>query len=424
MNGTSIVKTMLALSLSVLLLALSSTTGQSVTGITPTVTITSVSGYAGHAFVYAEVNTAGIPYPAPTGLTHQSPFYAEWLRQPSPGSPCPWIWAVYVFNRATGNQVNLPSANSSTWNFGTSTTLCASPTGTPVDAPPVGDASARLDLDLSVGLMPPVTAAGAPALVSATLSGALTQDLDLYLNMAIRSWAVTAWSIDFGDGHVGNVDGSSGTTVRQSHVYAAAGAYVARVVAFISGDAQAAVYDSYGNARIINRPFSVAVGNQAVASVRAQAVRAYLAPRAAVTVTPSLTGILPIPPNAAFRHIDALRGSLTTLAIHMDLLQEGQLTIGGQPRGFGRSTLVAWRLDGAPSDAPAPSGTRPGRVYPATNPLVLQWNTPDRIERAQLQDYVVPITLFVATLFPDGHLVTYAIPSSFSVTVDFAAESG
>lgn len=420
----SVVKTLLALSLSVLLLALSSTTGQSVTGITPTVRITSVSGYAGHAFVYAEVNTAGIPFPAPTGMTHQSPFYAEWLRQPSPSSSCPWIWAVYVFDRATGNQVNLPPANSSTWNFGTSTTLCASPTGTPVDAPPVGDASARLDLDLNVRVTPPVTAAGSATLVSASLSSALTQDLNLYLNMAIRNWAVTAWSIDFGDGHVGNLDGPTGTTVRLTHVYSAAGSYMARAVAFISGDAQAAVYDSYGNAQLINRPFSVAVGNQALASVRAQAVRRYLAPRAAVTVTPSLTGVVPLATAAAFRHIDALRGSLTTLAIHMDLLQEGQLTIGGQPRGLGRSTLVAWRLDGVASDAPAPSGTRPGSVHPAIDPLVLQWNAPDRIERAQLQDYVVPITLFVATHFPDGHLATYAIPSSFSVTVDFAAESG
>jgi PKD repeat protein len=424
MNGMSMVKTVLALSLIVVLLALSSTTGQSVTGITPTVTITSVSGYAGHAFVYAEVNTAGIPFPAPTGTTHQSPFYAEWLRQPSPRASCPWIWAVYVFDRATGNQVNLPSANSSTWNFGTSTTLCASPTGTPVDVPPVGDASARLDLDLNVRVTPPVTAAGSPALVSAALGSTLTQDLNLYLNMAIRSWAVTSWSIDFGDGHVGNVDASTGTTVRLTHVYAAAGSYVARVAAFISGDAQAAVYDSYGNVRVINRPFSVAVGNQALASVRPQAIRGYRAPRAAVTVTPSLTGNVPVSTAAGFRHIDALRGSLTTLTIHMDLLQEGQLTIGGQPRGFGHSTLVAWRLDGAASDAPATSGTRPGRVYPAVDPLVLQWNAPDRIERALLQDYVVPVTLFAATLFPDGHLATYAIPSSFSVTVDFAAESG
>jgi hypothetical protein len=54
----------------------------------------------------------------------------------------------------------------------------------------------------------------------------------------------------------------------------------------------------------------------------------------------------------------------------------------------------------------------------------LQWNSPDHILGGQPRDYVVPVTLFIATRFPDGQVASYAIGSSFSVSVNFAAESG
>jgi hypothetical protein len=56
--------------------------------------------------------------------------------------------------------------------------------------------------------------------------------------------------------------------------------------------------------------------------------------------------------------------------------------------------------------------------------MQLQWNTPDRIAGGRLQDYAVPVTLYVETRFPDGHVAFYVIPSTFSVSVDFAAQSG
>ena len=56
--------------------------------------------------------------------------------------------------------------------------------------------------------------------------------------------------------------------------------------------------------------------------------------------------------------------------------------------------------------------------------MLLQWNNPDRILGGQRLDYAVPVTLFVETLFPDGHRASYVIASSFSVSVDFAAQSG
>ena len=424
MKAAALVKSLLVASLTLLLVALSSTTGQTVTRVSPTVRITAVSGYAGHAFIFAEVSDAGIPFPAPTGTGHESPFYSEWIAQPSGLTSCPWIWAVYVFDGATTAQVNLPPPNTSTWNFGTTTIVCAGPGGTPVDAPPMADASARLDLDLQVRVSPSVATAGSPSVVSATLNSALTRDLDLYLNMAIVDWSVTTWSMDFGDGQVVNINGRAGTAIQVPHTYLSAGQYDARAVAFISGDAQAAIYDRYGNVRLIRRPFSVEVGNHALTSARAQLVRRYLPPQATVTVTPSLGSTVAGPSAPGFRHIEALRGSLTRLAVHLLVAREGLLTVDGHPRGFGQSRLMAWRLDGSPSDAPSGSGTAPGRVHTSQDPLVLQWNTPDRVERAQPQDYVVPVTLFIQTSFPDGHIASYAIPSSFSVSVDFAAESG
>jgi len=54
----------------------------------------------------------------------------------------------------------------------------------------------------------------------------------------------------------------------------------------------------------------------------------------------------------------------------------------------------------------------------------MQWNSPDLIVGGQPQDYAVPVTVNVETRFPDGHVASYVIASSFSVAVDFAAQSG
>jgi hypothetical protein len=56
--------------------------------------------------------------------------------------------------------------------------------------------------------------------------------------------------------------------------------------------------------------------------------------------------------------------------------------------------------------------------------MQMQWNSPDHIVGGQPQDYGVPVSLYVETRFSDGHLASYVIASSFSVTVDFAAQSG
>lgn len=417
-------KTALPIGLSVLLLAISTTDGHGVNGTPATVSITTVSGYAGHAFVYAQVSQSTIAYPAPTGTGHQSPYFSEWIPQPVATSSCQWIWAVYVFDRATNGQINAPPPTAPQPNFGTTTTVCASPTTTPVDQPPLPDANARLDLDLQVSVSPAIAMAGSPSVVSATLSSLLTQDLNFYLSMAIEDWSVTTWAVDFGDGQSRTLNGPNGTAVQVSHTYQSPGRYDARAVAFISGHAQAAAYDRYGTVHLLRRPFSVAVGNHALATAGPRPLRRYLPPQAVVGVVPYLGAPNGNDAGPAFRRIEVLRGALTSLSVHLMINREGLLMVDGVPHGFGQSRLTGWRYDGGPSDTPAGTGTLPYRVYGSGEVMRLQWNNPDRIVGGQPLDYGVPVTLYVETRFPDGHLASYVIASSFSVSVDFAAQSG
>lgn len=417
-------KTLLIAGLSLGLLVSTAATGHSLDPTTAVVTITSVSGYAGHAFVYAQVSDSSFAYPAPTGAGHQSPFVSEWVPEPIASGSCPWVWAVYVFDRVTMAQINAPPLNTPAPNFGTTTMVCASPSSTPVDQPPMADAAARLDLDLRVSVAPTISTVGSPSLVSAVLTSGLTQDLNLYLNMAIEDWSVTSWRLDFGDGQIVTRNGSAGTAISVPHTYLSAGRYDARATADISGHAQAAVYDRYGTVHLIRRAFSVVVGNDVATSARAQASRTYVPPQAAVGIIPSLGPGMGASPSAGFRQIDALRGALTTLTVRLLVIREGVLRVDAIARGFGQSRLTGWRLDGTASDAPTGSGTLAGTIHAAAEPMFLQWNAPDHIVGNQAQRYVVPVTLFVDTRFPDGHLASYAIRSTFSVTVNFAAQSG
>jgi len=417
-------KALLTTGISLALLVSTAASGLTFDTTSAVVTIISVSGYAGHAFVYAQVSDSSLTYPAPTGTGHQSPFVAEWVREPIASTSCPWVWAVYVFDRATMAQINAPPPSAPSPNFGTTTIVCASPSGTPVAQPPVADAAARLDLDLMVSVAPAISTAGSPSVVSAVLSSAVTQDLNLYLSMAIEDWSVTSWSVDFGDGQVATRNGSIGTAISLPHTYLSAGRYDARATASISGHAQAAVYDHYGTVHLIQRTFSVVVSNDLTTTARARSSRSYLPPQAVVGVVPSLGSWTGGSSGAGFRQIDALRGTLTTLVVRLLVIHEGVLRLDGIARGFGQSRLTGWRFDGTLSDAPRGSGTAPGTVHAASEPIYLQWNAPDHIVGTLTQEYVEPMTLFVDTHFPDGHIESYAIRSSFSVSINFAAQSG
>ena len=413
---------LIAGALAIVLLLLTNTGGRSAASSMPAVTIQAVSGYAGHAFVYARVSDSTSTYPAPTGTDHQSPYYAEWVAQSLRAPSCPWIWAVYVYSRATDVQVNVPPPNAPSPNFGTTTIICASPSSTPVEQPPEADASARLDLDLRVAVSPAQPIAGSVSTVSGVLSSALTQDLNLYLSLAIEDWSVRSWFIDFGDGQSTTLTGALGNGFSLPHVYQATGRYDVRAIASIEGHAQAAIYDRYGTVHLVRRRFSVEVGNDSMTTALRRPSRSYVPPLGLVAVIPAI-GTAPVTANP-FRHVEALRGALTTFWIRLLIEREALLLIDGVPKGFAQSRLVGWRFEGPGSDAPPGSGTTPEVFHDPTAPLQLQWNSPDRVVGTQPQDYIVPVTLFVQSHFPDGHAAIYALASSFSVSVDFAAESG
>jgi len=175
---------------------------------------------------------------------------------------------------------------------------------------------------------------------------------------------------------------------------------------------------------LLQRPFSVAIGNHVLATAGPRPVRRYVPPQAVVGVVPYLEAPTSGDTEPAFRHVEVLRGALTSLSVHLLTNREGLLVVDGVPRGFGHSRLTGWRFDGGRSDAPAGTGTPPHRPYGSNEVMRLQWNSPDRIVGGQRQDYIVPVTLFVETRFPDGHRASYVIGSSFSVSVDFSAQSG
>src|SRR5207302_967905 len=79
-------------------------------------------------------------------------------------------------------------------------------------------------------------------------------------------------------------------------------------------------------------------------------LRRYVPPQAVVGVVPYLGAASGVDTGPAFRHIEVLRGALTTLSVHLLINREGLLAVDGVSRGFGQSRLTGWRFDGGPSD--------------------------------------------------------------------------
>jgi hypothetical protein len=389
-----------------------------------TVTLAAISGYSGHAFVFAQVVDSYAVLPAPDGRTFDSPYYSQWVSFPANAPGCPFIWAVYVYDKRTGIQINPVPPGTPGLNFQTSTLICPTPSSTPVGAPALSQARARLDLDLLVSVSPPAPVAGQPSVLAAALAGSVVNDLNLYLSMAVKQWRVADWRIDFGDGVLLTLAGRGSNYLRLQHVFPRPGHYRPRVVARITGRAQAAAYDRAGNPYLIDRDFEVEVGNSTIASVAGAPLRNYHPPDAVATVTPVIYGSGVLPGSVAFRQVDVFRATLTDFYLRPLLLREGYMTVNGVASGSSRSTLVAWRFTGPASDAPGKLGTEPNSRHPATQPLRLQWNAPGPVVRARGQDYTVPVTLYLRSVYPDGNVELHAVNSSFAVTVNFTAENG
>lgn len=417
------VKALIAMAAAAALALPASTHGHALDGQFTSVSITSVSGFDGHAYVYAQVTDSVGTYPAPLGIGHQSPYYAQWRAFPTLSPACPWLWAVYVYDRATNTLLNGMPFGSPGPNLGTTTIFCPTPTVTPVGVSPIAAAQARLDLDLRVRVTPATPLTGTLATVSGRLAASLRDDLNLYLSMAISDWSVDRWVVDFGDGTRLTLRGGAGS-ISAGHTYVLAGQYWPRVVAFISGHAEAAVYDRWGSPRLIRRTFSVEVGNSALASVSGTPVRFYVPPRVRIAMAPTIEASgVPASPSG-FTHVEALRGVLNDLYVRLLVLQDGNVTSGGRRVGSGRTSLMGWRFLGPTTDAPPGVDTPVLAFHGPGEPLRLQWDAPDRLSGIWAQDYSVVLMVYVRTVYSDGHVQTDSLTATITVTVDFAAQAG
>ncbi|HYM50672.1 MAG TPA: hypothetical protein VET65_08880 [Candidatus Limnocylindrales bacterium] len=385
----------------------------------PQVSIDAISGDNGHAFVYARVIDRVGSYPAPPGSS-PTPYYSRWQAVPVLAPGCPWVWAVFVYERATNRQLNAPPPGAPAPNFRTTTFFCATPRVSPVMAPRLLIAQARLDLDLAAAVTPTVPAAGAPARLSARLSSAVSDDLGLLLSMALDDWQVSGWQVAFGDGEQLTLAGGS-DHISAVHIYPSAILYEARIKASITGMAQAADYGPSGSPFLIRVPFGVDVGRDLPVVVSGAPPLAYVAPAVSATVSPTLDG-LGSPAAPGEHRIDVPRGVLVDAYVRPTIDREGYRTIAGRFADWGQSNLVSWRYAGSP-------GRPPDRVFPPeewrqpADPLRLAWDSPDALNGAASQDYAVRVLLRVRTRYRDGRLLTWDVPALFLVTVRYAAQN-
>jgi hypothetical protein len=395
------------------------TAGASRADPSPLVTIAAVSGQQGHAFVYAQVSDLLGAHPAPPG-TSPTPYYSRWEAVPMGTVACPWLWLIYVYDRATNRQLNAPPAGLPTPFPTTTTFFCPSPTVSPVAGPRLAIAQARLDLDLALASAPARPAAGSPVAISGRLTGQVTDDVGLLLSMAIADWRVDGWRVDFGDGSRTIVPGGPAPTISTTHVYDSGGVYPARVIASISGTAQAAEYGASGYPFLVRRAFSVQVSNGRSISVGGGSTR-HVPPIVAAAVSPTIHGS-GAPDGPGLRRIEVPRAELIDLYLRPLIVREGYRTLGGSFAGWARSRVVAWRYAAAP-------GPAPDRVLPdagwlqAGAPLDLQWNAPDPVYGARPQDYVIGLQLRIEVRYPDGVTTELTVPATVDATVRYAAQN-
>jgi hypothetical protein len=389
---------------------------------TPEVSLTAVSGYSGHAFVYAQVRDSGSTSPAPIGGS-DTRYYSVWKAYSVYAPQCPWLWAVSVYDRTTGRQINVPPPGTPGPNFQTTTVFCPTPQKTPIGTPTVDLAKTRLDLDLRVMVSPNPAQAGQTVTLTTALAAAFRQDLGLYLNVAIIDWRIEGWHIDFGDGTVVQI-ATHATSLTQSHTYRTVGVYDPLVTASVSGTAQAASFDLSGRPRLFRRQFAVEVGNGLPVLVGPGSKRRYLAPEVAIGVTPTVHGEAAPRVTLGLRHVEVPRGRLVDFYLMPIVIREGSLIVDGARTGSAHSTMVAWQFAGPAGGGPSGQATVPLTWNRPVDPLRLQWNAPDAIVAGQPHDYRVAVTLLINTHFSDGHQQRFSIPSGFDVSVRYSAQQG
>jgi hypothetical protein len=238
--------------------------------------------------------------------------------------------------------------------------------------------------------------------------------------MNVKNWAVRSWRVDWDDGRLSDYPGDPTARLVAVHTYGTSSHYQLAVLATVNGDAEAAIYGPNGQPTLINRPFSLEIGNRTGIFASNPEVR-YVPPKVRAGLLPSLSGSLPFNPGSGFQTMEVPRGRLTSFFLRIAVLEEGSKLVGTKRVGGARSTPISWRYAGASDDAPGDEGTRPGRALAPDQPIRLQWNSPDRLLSNGPVPYPLPVVITIVTTFSDGHRETYSIATTFQILVGFLA---
>jgi len=379
----------------------------------------SVSGTSGTSFVYFQAHaSSGKTTTVPTRrfVGCPVPYYAAWKNiQYLPNAT---TYDVVIYECATGQPVdNRQRSGALLWGPGQHTVIAG-----------VQDqnAAGRLVYALNVGLNPATVKAGQAARLEASVADDFVAQADRTLNISVdpNGWAVTSWTVDFGDGQGATLPGGS-TSLAADHTYAAPSAVQPRVTAHVAGTAQVADFDpATGDIVLLTAPFTVDVTNSTLGQVIRQPVVAYTPP---VVRDALVSQLAPGPPPAlrrGFNTIEVPRGSTVFVYVRPIVEREGQLTLDGQPAGSGQTSILSWTLGSGSADGPAGQISGPGATGGPSDAIVQQWNTPDAIGPAGPLPYYLAIAYTVRTTYPDGQIRDYNFSGPVPVTVAYSANSG
>ena len=287
-------------------------------------------------------------------------------------------------------------------------------------------ANGQLIYALNVALDPPAVKPNQDTSVVASIADDFVEQADRTLNISVdpNGWAVTSWSVDYGDGQNATLPGGN-RAIQPNHRYANPGSPKPIVTAHVAGTAQVADFDpATGDIVLLNAPFTVDVTNSTLGQVAAQPVVAYMPPVVRAGVMSRLQPGAPPLPSRGADAIEAPRGTPVYLYVRPIVDTEGVMTLDGRPSGSGRSLVLNWRLGSGSADGPPAQVSPAGATGPPDTAVVQQWNSPDRLGPHGAEAYVMTLDYTVRTTYPDGQVRDYPFSGTVRVTVGYAASSG
>lgn len=381
---------------------------------------TTIQGPPGTSFVYFQAHaSSGSTTTVPTHrfAACPVPYYVAWkniVYRPTSTS-----YDIVIYRCSNGQPIdNQQRAGELLWSPGQQTLIAG-----------VADqnANGRLVYALNVSLSPAVVKAGQPAQVLAAIADDFVAQADRTLNVAVdpNGWAVTSWTVDFGDGQTATLPGGS-KSISANHNYSQPAASVQpRVTAHVAGTARIADFDpATGDIVMLTAPFTVDVTNSTTGAVAQQPVVGYSAPQVRAALVSELSPSAPPALRRGFDTIEVPRGTTVYLYVRPIVDREGQMTLDGVAAGSGQTSILSWIFRSGSRDGPAGQITSAGTSGAPADPIVQQWNTPDAIGPAGPVPYYVTLDYTVRTTYPNGQTRDFSFSGNVPVTVAYSANSG